>query len=182
MNRSAHVRFASPIAFLFGVLTAAPVLLAQVDTSQSVDWELTGMAEPLYAIVGISDGGHSLSLTRLANVIEGPNQFGATAAIVNAEPYRGRRVRLRALIRTDSANVGGATWLRIDGASGSLKLENNMSRMLSGTTAWSEQVTTLDVPTSATRIIYGLILSGGGTLHAKDVSIENIAPPATGAP
>lgn len=140
------------------------------------------MAAQLYAIVGISDGGHALSLTRLGNVVEGPNQFGAAAAIVSAEAYRGRRVRLRAIIRTDSATTGGSTWLRIDGPSGRLVLENNMARTLTGTTGWSEQVTTIDVPASATRIIYGLILSGGGTVHAKDVSIENLAPAAPGAP
>jgi hypothetical protein len=182
MNRSVRVRFVAPLAVLFGALPAAPDLLAQAGTQQPVEWVVTGMAAPLYAIVGISDGGHALSLTRLADVVAGPNQFGATAAIVNAEPYRGRRVRVRALIRTDSATVGGSTWLRIDGVSGSLQLENNMSRMLSGTTGWSEQITTLDVPTSATRIIYGLLLSGGGTLHAKDVSIENLAPSSPATP
>jgi hypothetical protein len=176
MNRSAHVHVLASIAFLSGALAAAPALHAQAGTQQSVEWVVTGMAAQLYAIVGLSDNGHALSLTRLANVVEGPNQFGATAAIVNAEPYRGRRVRVRALIRTDSATVGGSTWLRIDGGSGSLILENNMSRMLSGTTGWSEQVTTLEVPMAATRIIYGLLLSGGGTLHARDVSIENLAP------
>lgn len=182
MNRFKRAHLVALIAVLSGSLTAVPALVAQAGTPPSVEWVLTGMAAQSYAIVGIGDGGHALSLTRVAPVTVGPNEFGAAAAILNAEPYRGRRVRLHAFIRSDSVSVGGSTWLRIDGASGSLMLENNVSRMLSGTTGWSEQVTTLEVPASATRIIYGLLLSGGGTVHARDVTIENVAPPAQGAP
>jgi hypothetical protein len=181
MNRSFRVHAVTPLVVLSAALVAAPALRAQAGTQQPVQWSVTGAAQ-FYDIVGISDGGHALSLTRSVDVVGSANQFGAAAASVNAEAYRGRRVRLHALIRTDSATAGGTTWLRIDGESGMLVLENNMSRKLTGTTGWTEQVTTLDVPMSATRIVYGLILRGSGTVHAKDVSVENIAPPAPGAP
>jgi len=181
MNRSFRVHAAVPLAVLCVALVATPALRAQAGAQPVIQWSVTGAAQ-LYDIVGISDGGHALSLTRLPDVGGGLNQYAAAAANVNAEPYRGRRVRMHALIRTDSATMGGTTWLRIDGETGMLALENNSSRKLSGTTGWTEQVTTLDVPATATRIMYGLILRGGGTVHAKDVTIENVAPPASGAP
>ena len=135
-----------------------------------MQWGLTGSDRTAYEVRGVGDNGHSMSLTR----VEPPSAtraFGATAAVVEAVAYRGHSVRLRVQLRADSA-TGASSWLRIDGNGAVLAAENNMGNALRGTTAWTEQVTELDVPTNATHIIFGTILTGSGTIHAREINLE----------
>ncbi|MEP6990917.1 MAG: hypothetical protein ABJA80_08320 [bacterium] len=75
-------------------------------------------------------------------------------------------------LRVDSATTAGSSWRRIDANDRMVALENNLSNPLQGTTGWTEQVTALDVPASATKIVVGTILAGAGTIHAKDIRLK----------
>jgi hypothetical protein len=168
------VRLSTLSGFVFLLVCATTAASGQSLLPQPpalLQWGLTGADRTAYEIRGVGDNGHSTSLTR---VVQPPvaGAFGATAAMVDAAAYRGHSVRLRVQLRADSATTGGSSWLRIDGNGAMLALENNMANAVQGTTAWTEQVTVLDVPASATQIIFGTILTGSGTIHARDISLE----------
>ncbi len=161
------------LAALFGCAarSAAQSTPAVSATQAPIVWGVTGDAADSYALTGISADGRSVSMLRTTP----GSGFGAAVARLDPAPYRGRRIRYSAVIRSEDAIPGASTWLRIDG-SGSQKiaLENNSRRALSGTVDWTEQVTELDVPDDAQQIWFGLILSGAGAVHARNVRVEAI--------
>lgn len=173
MKSLPHLTSLAAAAAVLGC-TPHPAVRSQADAAPSlppIQWSVTGDARTSYALGDVSADGRASSLRR---VTPGTG-FGATAAIVDAGPYRGRRVRLSAMIRAENAASGAATWLRVDGDNNRMiALENNMQRALHGTTDWAEQVTELDVPDDARLIVFGLLLPGDGSVHARDVRIEAV--------
>ncbi len=168
------VRVSTLNGFAFLLACAAAPALGQSappQTTATLQWGLTGSDRTAYEIRDVGDNGHSMSLT-LVGQPPGTGGFGATAAMADAAAFRGHSVRLRMQLRVESATTGGSSWLRIDGNEGTLALENNLTNPLRGTTGWTGQVTVLDVPASATKIFFGTILSGAGTIHARDISLE----------
>jgi hypothetical protein len=103
--------------------------------------------------------------------------FGATAAYADPAEFRGRRVRLSVELRAENALPGAMSWLRVDGESSTIALENNSTSGLRGTTDWTTQVTELDVPPEARRIYYGVILQQDGTVHARNVRLTAVDQP-----
>ena len=90
---------------------------------------------------------------------------------VEAKPFRGKRIRFAAWLRT--ADVSSAQlWLRIDSATNSLAMDNMTDRSIKGTTDWQEYEVILDVPDSAVHLAYGVMLSGKGTVYIDDLSLE----------
>lgn len=173
------MRSCSQLSALAGLVVvagfAAPALAQPANggltASRPLVWEITGQDASSYALSDVSTDGRSSSLRR---VTQGSG-FGATAAGVDAAPYRGRRVRLSAELRAENATSGASTWLRIDGANfRQIALDNNMQRALHGTVDWTKQVTELDVPEDAQRIWVGLILVGEGTVRARDVRVDPV--------
>jgi len=181
MEKSFRLGLFAGLAVLSGCAARVPIQPtgAALTTSPPIQWGVTGEARTSYALSGVSDDGRALSLRR---VVPGAG-FGATAAGLDATPYRGRRIRYSTVLRADSAAPGASSWLRIDGDnSRQIALENNSQRALRGTVDWTEQVTELDVPEDAQRIWFGLLLIGDGTVHARDVSVrvvDRIVAPLT---
>lgn|GEM_PF-5220132 len=171
MENSFRLRLFVGLAVLTGCGPRAPIQTTHtaVTTSRPIQWGVTGDARSSYALQGVSDDGHAVSLHRL---LPGTG-FGATVASLDAAPFRGRRIRYSTVLRAESAIPGAASWLRIDGDnSRQIALENNYQRSLHGTVDWTEQVTELDVPEDAQRILFGLLLYGDGTVHARDVIVQ----------
>ena len=101
--------------------------------------------------------------------------FLALGQSLNAEPWRGRRVRLRGWIRTAGVSAAGATlWLRVDGAGTQLALDNMASRPLAGTADWRPAEIVVDVPAQATGLVLGPMLIGGGTAWYDDLTLEPV--------
>jgi hypothetical protein len=133
---------------------------------------------PLYEVVDESDGGHALTLRRMAEAGPSSGDYGTATTTAPAEGMRGQRVTVRAQLRTRDV-AGGSIWLRVEGAGTTLLLENNMQHALVGTNEWTEQTATLDLPANAERISYGLLLVGAGEISARGITVTVAAP--TGA-
>jgi hypothetical protein len=100
--------------------------------------------------------------------------FGTIMQAVNAAPFRGQRVALKAWIRTDDAE-SAQMWLRIDGASQVISMDNMDDRPIKGTMPWKEYEIVMSVPESATHLAFGVFLSGKGSLAFDEVRI-GVAP------
>ena len=136
------------------------------------------IAPPPLSEVKDSTARGSLHLTYRGGAGEG---FGNAMQQLNPEPYRGKRITLTGWLRAKdvafSLSSGLAIWMRIDGADGSMTLDNMGARMLRGTTDWQNVSITLDVPSDALGISLGVMLIGQtGEGWADDLELRDARP------
>jgi C-terminal processing protease CtpA/Prc len=109
-------------------------------------------------------------------------QFGTYAESFDATAYRGKRVRISGVLRSE--DVGrGSFWMRVDGPAGMESFDNMSGRDLTGTKDWTPFAIVLNVPADAQKIFAGLLLQGGaGAIWADDLRIDVVGDrvPTTG--
>ncbi len=160
-------------------------LLGQVDLEPlPAPWLITGSRAPDYEVgllAGISYEGNRVAQLRLRSALAEPSGFGAVMQSITAERYLGRRLRFSALARTCEVSAWAGLWLRADGLSGPLVIDNMQDRPLRGTTSWRQVSIVLDVPEQATALHFGALLSGAGAIDLARPRFEEVgeAVPAT---
>lgn len=123
----------------------------------SVDKTITQNGQPsayLKSIVPVTDG------------------FGTLMQQVSASDYAGKRVRLRARVRSQDVGEWAGVWLRVDKDKTTVAFDNMQNRAIKGTQPWEQCEVVLDVPEDATGIFFGILLSGSGEVWMNDVSFE----------
>lgn len=109
--------------------------------------------------------------------------FGNLKQAVEAAPYRGRRIRFSAMVRTEglAEEAQAQLWMRVDGPGGDGFFDNMGDRPLrSGT--WVRAHIIGDVAPDAVTIHLGLMLTGGnGQAWLDDVSVEILGPAPVGS-
>jgi erythromycin esterase len=111
-----------------------------------------------------------------------PEMFGNLMASIDAAPYRGKRVVLRAAIRVeavDSTGVG-AMWLRVDLPAQGLGFFDNMGDRPIRSTEWAFYEIRGTVAADARTINYGVMAQGNARVRVDDVSLEFGELPADG--
>lgn len=145
-------------------------------------WQLSATPSGAYAanrtLEVVHQGVGSASLRSLT-----PGEFGVLLQRVDASPFRGRRVRLRSVVR--SRGVDGSSWagllLRIDPRRGpSLGFDNMQERPLRGTFDWRVVWSELDVPAEAAAVTFGVLLCGSGQVWLDDVELTAVGPSRPG--
>ncbi len=96
--------------------------------------------------------------------------MGVLTQAIKADAYRGKRIKLRAFVKTRDVEVAGL-WMRVDGQGGYLAMDNMMNRPLRGSMDWTAVAIVLDVPQDADAIMYGM-LAHGGDAWIDDASLE----------
>jgi hypothetical protein len=140
-------------------------------------WNLTGSnpsghvmeLDPSWTILG-RPGLHIASRSPDAPV----EKFGTMSSVLDATPYLGRRVRFSAIVKSKDVTGSGRLWLRVDGPSGGLALDNMERRPLIGSVAPNRYETVIDVPPEAVRLAFGLLLLGAGEVWGSDPVIERV--------
>lgn len=105
-----------------------------------------------------------------------PDSFGAMMQSISSASYRGRKLALAAMIRTDDADAA-SLWMRVDQSLGQvLRFDNMLDRAgdgaLRGTNDWTARRIVLDIPDNAASIHYGLLLNGYGRMWVKDLTLD----------
>jgi hypothetical protein len=102
--------------------------------------------------------------------------FGTLMQDFRADHYQGKRVRFSAVVKTENAQDWAGLWMRVDKGSKELAFDNMQGRSIKGTTDWKRYDVVLDVPSDATGIFFGVLLSGSGTVWLSDAKFETVAP------
>jgi len=107
--------------------------------------------------------------------------FAGVGQAIDAEPYRGSRVRLRGYARISHVSQSAGFWMRIDGPT-EVPFDNMSGRPFQGTADWTGADIVLDVPTDAVDIFIGALLTGPGSLWIDDFEFDSVprSIPTTG--
>jgi hypothetical protein len=99
--------------------------------------------------------------------------FGTLMQMVSASPWRGKRLRFSARVRSTDVASWAGLWMRVDGKQGALLAFDNMrERAIKGTTAWQSYPVVLDVDPDAEGVAFGILLHGTGAVSISDVKLE----------
>jgi Glyoxalase superfamily protein len=107
------------------------------------------------------------------------NGFATLMQSFLADAYLGRRIMLRAKLKTEDVDGAATMWMRIDGVrKDSLRFDNMETRatdgVLRGTTGWAERRIVLDVPKEAESIHFGFYLRGTGSAWARGFDLSEV--------
>lgn len=106
-----------------------------------------------------------------------PFGMGSLTHVENAVAWRGRRVELKASLRTGGVDGWAGLWMRIDGKDGKvLAFDNMQNRALRGTSSFHDQSVVLDVPEEAERITFGVLLHGPGAVFIREIAFDEVDP------
>ena len=117
-----------------------------------------------------------------------PPIYGTLMQRVDAERYRGKRVRLRGWLRTDDVDHEdgwAGLWLRIDGPAGrSLAFDNTEEEPVRENSDWTRVAVVLEVDDRAEALAFGFMLVGSGKVWADDLELDEVGRdvPVTAAP
>jgi len=119
------------------------------------------------------------------NTIEG---FGTLMQGFSPDKYIGKRIRLTGMLKTKDVSSWAGLWLRIDTKT-SIKAavfdnmhDGKKDRSVKGTTDWTKYYIVLDVPSNASNIAFGALISGTGQIWFDNLNFEIVTPaiPTTG--
>jgi C-terminal processing protease CtpA/Prc len=106
------------------------------------------------------------------------NGFGNLMQVIDAMPYRGKRVRFRAAVRTE-ADEGARIqlWLRVDRDGGRVGFFDNMQDRPIASREWQLYEIVGDVDPDAKAINFGVLLIGRGKAWLDSVSLDDLGKP-----
>jgi hypothetical protein len=104
-----------------------------------------------------------------------PLGLGSLTHTESAAPWRGRRVELRAELRSGRIEGWAGLWIRLDDADGRvLAFDNMQDRALRGTSSFEWYSVVLDVPATAVHLSFGVLLHGPGAVFIRQLSFEAV--------
>ena len=108
----------------------------------------------------------------LRSTVANGGGFGTLMQSINAGDYVGKRVRLRAWVKSQDVVEWAGVWMRVDKDKTAVAFDNMQNRPIKGTESWRVCDVVLDVPQDATGISFGILLSGTGEAWMNDVTFE----------
>jgi hypothetical protein len=131
------------------------------------NWVLRGEHRDAY-IANVRD--HTLQLSSA----EQNDGFGTAMQVIASTHYVGKDVRFSGDVRSDDVARWAGLWMRVDGEAGKVLAFDNMEqRPIKGTTAWTRYNVVLPMDPSATKIAFGVLLSGKGSVWIKNLNFES---------
>lgn len=133
----------------------------------------------------VTSAEHPYDGNRSARIRRDPGQHygeasGSVLQRIDASPYRGRRIRLRAAARADVTDDDVVVFLRLqiqptpgaDAHEAPAAIFDSLDEYRVDSSGWRTYEIVADVPGNADVISYGLFLAGVGTAWLDDVSLE----------
>lgn len=124
-------------------------------------------------------GGHGAA--RLVRTAKTAGEFSAISDSI-AVDFTGEVIELHGFLRTDGVKGAAALWLREDSNDGVVQFTNGEAENLAGTNGWAEHTLRLPLDPTATKVIWGVLLSGEGTVWADDMRVVVDDKPIWDAP
>lgn len=102
-----------------------------------------------------------------------PKGFGTLMQDFQGSEYRGKRLRLSAVIQSQGVEQWAGLWMRVDDNAGNvLSFDNMQNRPITGNSDAKPYTIVLDVPTTSIGIYFGILLSGKGQVWLSDVQFD----------
>jgi hypothetical protein len=98
--------------------------------------------------------------------------FGTLMQTVLAEQYKGKRVRLSGVVKSQDVAGWAGLWMRVDEGNSAVAFDNMQNRSIKGTTEWQRYDVVLDVPEDATGISFGILLNGAGEVWLTSTKFD----------
>ncbi|RZU39132.1 hypothetical protein [Edaphobacter modestus] len=119
----------------------------------------------------------------LKSAVSATGGFGTLMQTISANDYAGKRVRLRAWVRSQDVSDWSGVWMRVDKGSTSVAFDNMQNRPIKGNQTWKTCDVVLDVPQDAISISFGILLTGTGEVWMNDATFEIVGNevPTTGS-
>lgn len=173
MKAHKNSKIAILTSLFFFVFTVA---FAQHDAPK--DWTLDGNKWDSYATGVDTSSLNGSTCAFLKSNKSKINGFGTLMQSFKAEKYHGTRLRLSAYVKTKDVADWAGLWMRIDDYNVyniSLSFDNMYNRPIKGSTKWTKYEVILDVPKNASKIVYGILLSGTGQVWIDNVKFEEVS-------
>lgn len=110
----------------------------------------------------------------LESAMPRPRGFGTMMQKIDAANYAGMRIRLHASVKSEDVADWAGVWMRVDEDSSILAFDNMQDRPIKGTQPWKPYDVVLDVPPGASKIAFGILLSGTGEVWMNQVEFEAV--------
>lgn len=110
---------------------------------------------------------------------------GAFLQTIKADLYRGKLLRLSAMVKTEDVQPRATLMIYAHGPNSQLKFAGNARGPMTGTQDWTLCEAMLKIPEEYSRLTFGMILSGTGQVWFNEVqfiTIEQFSLPETAAP
>jgi len=117
--------------------------------------------------------------------IERPeDRSGGLSGISKSLPmdFTGKSLEMRGFLRTEDVTGFVGMWAREDGERPNLAFDNMQRRQLKGTNDWQEYSITIPVNPEARQLIFGVFVTGTGTVWADDLQLLVDGKPLWDAP
>lgn len=96
--------------------------------------------------------------------------------------FTGKSLEMRGFLRTQDVTGFVGMWAREDGETPNLAFDNMQRRQLKGTNDWQEYSITIPVNLEARQLIFGVFVTGTGTVWADDLQLLVDGKPIWEAP
>jgi hypothetical protein len=111
--------------------------------------------------------------------------FGTMMQSIKATEYAKKRIRFSGYVKARDVREWAGLWMRVDGEGEppqTLAFDNMKDRPITGTRDWTHYEVVLDVRRDATKIFFGILLHGQGTVWLSGANLETVstAVPTTG--
>jgi hypothetical protein len=127
-----------------------------------------------YVQGGGQDGKDAFTIRSIETKIDG---FGMLVHDNTPGFFLGKRVRMKAWMKTSNVKGWAGIYLRVDKSGMGLPVvtDNMHDRPVKGTTGWKKYEAVVDVPANGSKIIYGAMLSGTGQIWFENPVLEEVA-------
>jgi hypothetical protein len=117
------------------------------------------------------DGKNAATIQSIDKSIGG---FGTLMQNCLPDKYLGKRIRMSGYMKSQDVKNQAGFWLRVDdsGSTKSLSFDNMYDRPVKGTSDWKKYEIVLDVPSNASNLAYGALISGTGKIWFDNLSFE----------
>jgi hypothetical protein len=166
--------------FFWRISTGTAILLAgcvlAVRANVPRGWHLVG-SNPTEFEAGVDAGQTyqsraSAFLKSKQSSVEG---FGTLMQTIQAEQYKGKKVRLSGLVKSQDVAEWAGLWMRVDQGKDVVAMDNMQDRAIKGTSGWQRYDVVLEVPKDATGISFGILLAGGGEVWLNSTKFDVVA-------
>jgi hypothetical protein len=162
------------VARLEAAKTSAPAAAAPPVTSEA-GWLISGGGHDSYAVradPAVAREGHPTLVLEARGETQG--KYGTWMRVVDAAPYRGKRVRLSAYTKTAGTTQRADFWARVQAADspGDGSGLGGKWTHLPATSDWAHHEIVLDVAQEGAQVHYGVGVAGPGTLWVDEAKLE----------